>query len=126
MTTGRVTMYYDGGCPLCRREVAQYRRLDREGRVRWLDIHAQQAELAAEGITLDDAMARLHVRGPGGELHTGAAAFLVLWAEIPYFRGLARLVRALGLRPVLELGYRPFARWRLRHRRCADDVCARP
>jgi predicted DCC family thiol-disulfide oxidoreductase YuxK len=64
-----VTLCCDGGCPLCRREIALYRRLDREGRVRSLDIDTQRAELAAEGIALGDAMARLHVRGPDGTLH---------------------------------------------------------
>jgi len=125
MTPGRVTMYFDGGCPLCRREVAHYRRLDRDGRVRWLDINTHSAELVAEGITLDKALARLHVRDRNGELRTGAAGFVVLWAELPYLRGLAQVVRALRLLPVLELAYRPFARWRLRHRRCTGDGCAR-
>jgi predicted DCC family thiol-disulfide oxidoreductase YuxK len=125
MTPGRVTMYFDGGCPLCRREVAHYRRLDRDGRVRWLDINTHSAELVAEGITLDEALARLHVRDRNGELRTGAAGFVVLWAELPYLRGLAQVVRALRLLPVLELAYRPFARWRLRHRRCTGDGCAR-
>jgi predicted DCC family thiol-disulfide oxidoreductase YuxK len=63
MTPGRVTRYFDGGCPLCRREVAQYRRLDRDGQVRWLDISTHSADLVAEGILLDEALARLHVRG---------------------------------------------------------------
>lgn len=118
-------MYFDGGCPLCRREVAHYRRLDRAGRVRWLDISTPSATLAAEGIHLEQAMARLHVRDRSGALHTGAAAFVVLWAELPYFRWVARTIRALGLVPLLELAYRPFARWRLRHRRCAGAACAR-
>jgi predicted DCC family thiol-disulfide oxidoreductase YuxK len=126
MTPGRVTMYFDGGCPLCRREVAHYRRLGRDGQVRWLDISTHSAELVTEGITLDEALARLHVRDRNGELHTGAAGFVVLWAELPYLRGLAQVVRALRLLPVLELAYRPFARWRRRHRRCTGDGCARP
>ncbi len=126
MTTDtRPTMYYDGGCPLCRREVAHYRRIDHGERVRWLDIAQDPGELQALGVSLDEAMARLHVRDRSGRLVSGAWAFATIWAELPYYRWLARLLRALHLLPLLDLAYRRFADWRFR-RRCAEGACDRP
>jgi predicted DCC family thiol-disulfide oxidoreductase YuxK len=118
-------MFYDGGCPLCRREVAHYRRLDREGRVDWLDIHAQPEVLAEIGVSPAQAMERLHARDPEGRVHVGAPAFAVVWDALPYYRWLARLVRGLRLLPLLDWAYTRFAAWRFR-RRCAEGACTPP
>jgi predicted DCC family thiol-disulfide oxidoreductase YuxK len=68
-------------------------------------------------------MAELHVLDARGRIHRGAYAFAVLWRELPYYRYLARLLAFLRLLPLLDWGYRHFARWRLR-RRCPDGACA--
>lgn len=119
----QTTMYYDGSCPLCSREVAHYRRLDRDGRVRWIDIAADPGELATHDITPTLAMQRLHALDAEGRLVSGAWAFAAIWAQLPYYRHLARLVRGLRLLPLIDWGYRHFARWRFR-RRCSDGGCA--
>jgi predicted DCC family thiol-disulfide oxidoreductase YuxK len=118
-------MFFDGGCPLCRREVAHYRRLDRAGRVDWVDISREPDALAAWGVTLEEAMARLHVRERSGRLVTGVPAFVAVWDDLPYYRHLARVVRALGLVPLLDRVYGRFARRRYA-RRCADGFCPAP
>jgi predicted DCC family thiol-disulfide oxidoreductase YuxK len=33
-----LTVWFDGGCPLCRREIALMRRLDRRGRIDFVDV----------------------------------------------------------------------------------------
>ena len=116
----QVTMFYDGGCPLCSREVQHYRRLDRDRAVQWVDISTQADQLAALHLTRAVAMARLHVVDSAGRLQTGAAAFAALWSALPYYRWLAGCVRALHLVPLLDLIYEPFARWRLARR---TDSC---
>ena len=122
-TDMRTTMYYDGGCPLCRREVAHYRRLDRAGRVRWMDIACDSGEIDALGVPLQQAMARLHVRERSGRLVSGAWAFAAVWDELPHYHWLARLVRTLHLLPLIDVAYRRFADWRFQ-RRCAEGACA--
>ncbi|MDZ7804519.1 DUF393 domain-containing protein [Thiohalophilus sp.] len=122
MTHDRPIMFYDGGCPLCRREVAHYRRLDRQARIQWTDINQHPEQLSRHGITPQAAMTYLHVRGSGGQIYQGAEAFLTLWQELPYYRHLGRFVTLLRLQRPLDWGYRRFARWRLQ-RRCTDGVC---
>jgi predicted DCC family thiol-disulfide oxidoreductase YuxK len=116
-------MFYDGACPLCRREVAHYRRLDRRGRVAWVDISRDTAALRRHGIDPGAAMARLHALDEEGRVVTGAAAFAAVWRGLPGYRHLARLVQGLGLIPLLDRLYDRFAAWRL-GRRCRDGQCA--
>ncbi|MBK1722615.1 thiol-disulfide oxidoreductase DCC family protein [Thiocystis violacea] len=112
---------YDGGCPLCRREIALYQRLRPRRPLVWIDIHADAGAPGRFGISREAAMARFHVLD-GEQIHTGAAAFLLLWSAMPGWRHLARLVQALRLDGVLERGYVWFARRRLRQR-CTEDSC---
>lgn len=37
-TSNQATVYYDGACGVCSREVALYRRLDRAAAIRWHDV----------------------------------------------------------------------------------------
>ena len=119
----QVTMFYDGGCPLCSREVAHYGRLDHEGRIQWLDIHANPGVVESIGVEYTEAMTRLHVRDRAGEIQTGVWAFAAIWDELPYYRWLARTLRFLRLLPALDLAYTRFARWRLRRRGCTAATC---
>ncbi len=119
----KTTVFYDGGCPLCRREIDHYRRIDPTGRIRWLDVTHEHEALFEYDLSVDTAMARLHVMDRDGVWHTGAYGFAAMWEELPRYRWLARLLRRTRLLPALEIIYRPFARWRLK-RRCTES--ARP
>jgi len=111
--TERLTVYYDGACPLCRREIAFYERLDRAGQVAWCDVGSVEADgLAAGGLTRETALRRLHVRRPDGTLVSGAAAFVEIWKRLPRFGWLARLARLPGMPWVMEGTYDGFLRVR--------------
>ena len=101
------TVYFDGACALCSLEIAHYRRQDRDGRLRFVDVSQDGAD---PGPKLDrsEAMARFHVREADGRLVSGAAAFATLWSRLPRWRWAARAARLPGVTPVLEAGYRAF------------------
>jgi predicted DCC family thiol-disulfide oxidoreductase YuxK len=124
-TTTRPVVFYDGACPLCRREIRHYRAIDRAGAVEWLDLHGSGERLRAAGLTHHEAMARLHVIDPEAGLVSGVAAFVAIWRQLPGYRHLASLVSFSGLVRPLDWAYSRFARWRLR-RRCADGACQTP
>ena len=115
-------IFFDGGCPLCRREVSHYRRLDRGGRVRWIDIASDPEALGSHGIAYAAAMQRLHAIDERGQVVSGVAAFLVAWRQLPGYRHLAHAIARLRLVTILDRAYARFAVWRLR-RRCIDGVC---
>lgn len=115
----RPVVLYDGGCPLCRREIAHYQRLDRKLLIDWLDIVAEPARLDELGVDLSEAMQQLHVRDRDGHWQFGVAGFLVIWRELPRWRWLGQCVQLLHLRGLLDWGYRRFAARRFRAR-CAE------
>jgi predicted DCC family thiol-disulfide oxidoreductase YuxK len=109
---GQLSIYYDGGCPLCRAEIDHYRRCDGTGRLAFIDV-AREVPAPALGSDLDrdEALRRFHVRTADGRLISGAAAFARLWQALPGWRWLGSLVelRVLGIQPLLliaELVYR--------------------
>ncbi len=119
----RPVLFYDGGCPLCRREIAHYRRLDRAGRVDWVDLHAEPDLAERYGVRWRAAMQRIHLLETNGRMVTGAYAFAALWRRLPGYRWLARLLSLPGALPVLDRGYTIFARWRWHRRRACDAAC---
>jgi predicted DCC family thiol-disulfide oxidoreductase YuxK len=126
MDAWSVEVFFDGECPLCRREIAALRRLDRgRGRIRCEDIAAPGFDAAALGRTRAELMARIHARLPDGTWVEGVEVFRRLYAAV----GLGRLValsRLPGLSHALDAAYRLFARHRLRLTGRCDDACARP
>lgn len=107
-----ITVFYDGGCPLCRREVAAYRRLDKAGIIQWRDAAAEALDPAVDGLSSAQALQRMHIRRADGSFATGAAAFAEIWQALPPFRPLAALARLPGALWVMERGYRTFLRVR--------------
>ena len=62
---GALTVYFDGACPLCRREVKFYRGRDDAGSIDWVDVAGGESEYVAPDLSRDDALSRFHVRLPG-------------------------------------------------------------
>lgn len=112
----QVTIWFDGGCPLCRREIAGLRRLDRAGRIAFVDVSGD----APAGCPIDraDLLARFHAR-EGERMLSGAAAFAAMWRAIPVLRPLGLLARNPVVLRMLESGYRLFLRARPRLQRLA-------
>lgn len=98
------TVLYNGACPICSREIDAYRR-EAQGAglpLRFDDLNA--ADLARWGLTPEAARRRLHVRY-GAQVLAGLPAFLALWAALPRWRWLARLVGLPGVRQVAGVVY---------------------
>lgn len=101
----RLTVYYDGGCPLCRMEIAHYAKRDKAGHVAFIDVAEQHAQTGGD-LSREAALARFHVRDEKGRLSSGAAAFVRLWQELPGWRWAAVAARVPGVTWVMERGYR--------------------
>jgi predicted DCC family thiol-disulfide oxidoreductase YuxK len=123
MSDERPVVLYDGGCPLCRKEIAHYMRIDSAERICWQDIHADRDIPARHGLAWEDTMMRLHVLETGGGIRTGAYAFAAIWDRLPGYRWLSRVLRAVpGMLGLVDAAYMRFARWRWR-RRCEAGTC---
>jgi len=102
------TVYFDGGCPVCSREVAMYQRQPGADGVCWVDITRCAPQDLGTDLTREAAMARLHLRQPDGTLVSGAQAFTTLWRALPRWSWLGRLLGTWPTLWVLEGGYRMF------------------
>ncbi|NQW93955.1 MAG: demethoxyubiquinone hydroxylase family protein [Polaromonas sp.] len=109
-----LTVLYDGACPLCRREIGVYQGLqpvNASQTLAFADISRADTPLPPGGIR-SDYLARFHVQRADGQVLSGAAAFVALWATLPGWRYLALVARLPGATPAMELAYRAFLRIR--------------
>lgn len=114
MSGWEIRVLFDGGCPLCAREIRALTRLDRGcGRIDFEDIAAPGFDAARYGLTARDVMDRIHAVLPDGRVVEGMEVFRRAYAAV----GLGWLLaptRWPGLRQVADAAYRSFARNRLR------------
>ena len=103
-----ITVWFDGNCPLCLREIALMRRLDRAKAIRFID--AADANTSCP-VDRADLLARFHAR-EDGVLLSGAAAFAAMWRAIPVLRPLGLIARRGWVLGLLERAYRTFLRIR--------------
>ncbi|MEM9782261.1 MAG: DUF393 domain-containing protein [Pseudomonadota bacterium] len=101
-------VFYDGGCPVCLREVTMYQRMQGGGAIEWVDVTSAPDGLLPAEVDRATLMNRFTVRTRDGRLQDGAAGFIALWRSIERTRWLARLVDRWPLRHLAELGYRGF------------------
>ena len=118
-----VEAFYDGGCPLCQREIGWLRRLDRQQKIRFTDIDDPTFQPQAVGKSYEELMARMHGRLPDGTWIEGVEVFRRLYAAVG-FRRLAAVSRWPLIAQLLAVGYALFARNRGRLTgRCTRDTC---
>jgi len=106
-----LTVWFDGGCPLCRREVAFFQRLDRRGAILFEDISREDSICPVDRAVL---LARFHARAKGETIVSGAAAFAAMWRAIPLLRPVGELARIPALLWGLERLYLGFLKIRPR------------
>lgn len=109
-----ITVFYDGSCGLCSREIAHYRRIAPDGVFDWCNIVQHEAHLAREGVAVQDAMQSLHALDHYGRIHTGVDAFVLIWQHIPSWHLAATFVSQPIIKTIAAALYRYFADWRFR------------
>lgn len=126
-----LTLLYDGGCPLCLREVTFLRRRDGRlhpgaPRLAFVDINAPGYDPAAHGgISYREAMGRIHAIAADGRVLRDVAVFREAYRLI----GLGWLYAPSAwplLQPLADGLYGLWARWRLplTRRPSLDELCS--
>lgn len=128
-----LTLLYDGGCPLCLREVRFLKQRDQQRQsaagapqLTFVDIDAPDYEPAAHGgISYREAMGRIHGLRADGTVLRDVAVFREAYRLV----GLSWLYAPTDwplLRPVVDGAYGLWARWRLRltGRPNLDQLCS--
>ena len=107
-----LTVYYDGKCGLCRREIEYYKRVAPPGGFLWQDIANDPASLTDLDVSQADALRRLHARDAAGTVYVGVAAFIAIWQGLNYWKYLALIVKLPLLKTIASVVYDRFADYR--------------
>ena len=115
-------IWYDGACPLCIREIALMKRLDRAGAISFVNVADKAVSCPIDRTLL---LARFHA-SEDGTLLSGAAAFAAMWRAIPLLRPLGLIAKNAAILALLERTYRLFLRIRPRLQRIAGGAATQP
>lgn len=108
----RCTVYFDGDCPICSREIATYRQSRGGDAIDWVDASRCDDAALSNGLDRASALQRFHVRSADGTLISGAAAFVEIWKHLPAFHWLARIGERPRVLAILDALYTGFLRLR--------------
>ena len=123
--TWTVEVFYDGDCPLCMREIHMLMRRDVHHRIRFTNIASADFDAAFYGRDFASFMDRIAGRLRDGTWIEGVEVFRRLYSAIG-FGWLVAVTRVPGISQLADLGYRLFARNRLRLTgRCEPDGTCR-
>lgn len=125
-------VFYDADCPICQREMALACEQNVSGSLHTIPIQGNEAQLVAQGISVDEAMTLLHVVDQEGRVISGMPALRIVYQECGG-RPIAQIWNWPLLRPLADWGYPIFARnryrfprWLLPRPQCEDGVCHLP
>jgi len=119
-----IEVFFDGACPLCAREIKLLKRWDKLKRIQFTDISLPAFDAASLGRAQDDLMSQITGRLPDGTLIQGMEVFRRLYSAVG-FRWAANLTRIPVVSQLCDLGYRLFAKNRLRLTgRCNAETCS--
>ncbi|MDX1411541.1 MAG: DUF393 domain-containing protein [Nitrospirales bacterium] len=108
-----LTVYFDGECPICRREIDLMKMANRKEHLAFIDFSTSSYHPAEHGLNRCDLERVIHARWADGTLITGVEVFREMWDAIG-LRLLARFSRRPWINAPLVRAYAWFAKNRLK------------
>ena len=105
----KLTLFYDGTCPLCQAEILFLSRRNQAGLLDFVDINSERFDPAKIGISCDQALAAMYGQYDNGVLIQGVTVFSEAYrrANLPF---LAWVFSRKSLQAILQAAYRFFAK----------------
>lgn len=122
----KLTIFYDGKCNLCFREIRHYKKLDKNNNLKTIDISANNFDAKKYGLDPEKIHIIMHAIDEEGIFHLGVDTFVEIWKRVPPYNKLTFVLESKTLRPFLNKMYKVFAyhiRPRLPRRKCENDNC---
>ena len=107
-----LTVYFDGECPICRREIDLMKVLNRRERLQFIDFSNSSYQPTDQRLSQCDLGRVIHARWSDGTIITGVEVFREMWEAIG-LGFLARFSRLSGINTLLVRAYAWFAKNRL-------------
>lgn len=121
-----LTVFYDGKCHLCFREIKHYHKLDKKKLLKLIDISAHNFNADEWGLANKPIHVSIHAIDEAGIIYNGVDTFAEIWKRISPYDHLAFILESKTLRPLFNIGYKIFAkqiRPRLPKRKCDNQSC---
>ena len=103
-----LTVYFDGACPVCSKEISYYQRQAGAQACEWVDASSCSEPALGPGLSRNAALGRFHVRHPDGSLTSGMAGFAAMWRVLPKTAWLGRIASFGPIPFLLDQAYRAF------------------
>lgn len=110
MTNKELTVFYDGACHLCSREIDTYK--NKTDQMSFIDISDENFNAKDYNVDEKQVNKIMHVQSNDGQWHLGVDAFLVMWKHTPGFSILAKFVKLPVIYTFAQIGYVIFAQIR--------------
>ena len=124
MSENTITVFYDGACGVCSKEMKYYMSIA-DHKVRFVNISAPDFNAEDFGKSDADFQRELHVCDQQGTFYTGVEAFRKLWDALPspFYPLLSTCVGLPLINFTARCGYSIFARYRHLLPRSSENVC---
>ncbi len=121
-----LSIYYDGSCPLCTREIDHYKKIDNQNKLRYVDISDLSFSQISEGLEGKNIQKFFHIKSSTNEAYTGVDAFYKIWETLDCFKALQFMYKIYPLKLIMKLTYIFFANVRpyLPKKKCTKDICS--
>jgi uncharacterized protein (TIGR01777 family) len=105
--TAPMEIMYDPQCPLCETEMNRYRADSQRCGKQWRfnDVADRPELMRRYGLDTTQARKRAYVLDDSGRMVSGLPAIALIWAALPYWRVLARVMRLPVVREASEAFY---------------------
>ena len=119
MNTAKLTIFFDGGCPLCKREIDFLQSRNKKGYLSFIDINTSDFYLDLKyGITYKQAMERIHALKSDGSVIKDIKVFQEAYnlidlgwiyapTKIPIFDKFIEFIYLIWAKYRLKLTFRP-------------------
>jgi len=108
----KITVYYDGLCHLCSREINHYKKMKGSDGIQFVDITTSAFDAEKENLDPVQIHKTMHVKDETGALHTGVDAFICIWKHLPSLQFLVPIANFWPTQLLLKIFYFAFAKIR--------------
>ncbi|MBL4818311.1 MAG: DUF393 domain-containing protein [Deltaproteobacteria bacterium] len=118
------TIFYDGSCGLCRKEMAQLKAKDTQEKLELVDAMAPNFDAATQDLEPTKLRQMIHLKDAQGNLYVGVDAFAIIW-RVTGHPWLAYWCRMPLTKPIAKIIYRFVAKYRYKFSKitCGKDEC---
>lgn len=119
----KITVFYDGLCHLCSREINHYKKMRGCENINFTDITSAEFDAKVEKLDPFAIHQTLHARDRDGKVKTGVDVFILIWSELPALKFLVPIAKTKPIYYVMTLFYSVFAKIRpmLPRKSCEDS-----